>query len=95
MQVIQSGVKYSRHDCILISWQADDMPNFGRIGDIIVVEEHAFFIVNVLSALGIDGHYHSFCVKRVCVKRLYLYLVRSVEALLELMKLKYITSNPP
>ena len=65
--IIQFGVKYSKHDCVLISWQADDMPNFGRIGDIIVIEEYAFFIVNVLTTFGIDRHYHSFCVKEsVC-----------------------------
>ena len=58
-----SGVKYTKLDYVLVGWQDDDMPKFGRVDDILVVKGQAFFTVSVYHAFGIDLHYHSYCIQ--------------------------------
>lgn len=55
------GIKYSKMDYVLITWQDDDLPVFGRNDAIHVIKDIAFFTVRYHSTFGIDYHYHSFC----------------------------------
>lgn len=61
--VSQFGIKYTKMDYVLIGWQADDLPHFGRIDEILVTRGIAFLTVSKHSTFGIDRHFHSFCVK--------------------------------
>lgn len=62
--IIQQSTKYSKSDYLLVSWQDDDLPIFGRVDDIVIVSDYCMFCVNVYFTLGIDRHYHSFSLKR-------------------------------
>ena len=48
---------------ILIGWQEDDLPQFGEIKDILVINCTYFLLVRVYMTLGIDRHVHSYVVK--------------------------------
>lgn len=65
------GTKYNFHDYILIGWEDDDLPRFGCIQDILFVDNEALFQVLEYKTLGIDRHYHSFCVKQSNVQSIY------------------------
>ena len=54
------GTKYRCHDYVIIGWQDDDLPKFGRIRDLIVVQDTIFFELTCVVTLGIDRHFHSF-----------------------------------
>lgn len=60
--IVHMGVKYMHSDYVLIGWQSDDLPEFGHIQDIAVVNELAFFVVCVYHAYSVDHHYHSFAI---------------------------------
>lgn len=52
-----------KSDFVLIGWQDNDLPIFGRIQQIIIIKNIALFVVSIYSAYGIDRHYHSFVIK--------------------------------
>lgn len=56
------GIKYTNSDYILIGWHKNDLPVFGRIQYIFVINNAAFFVVTVYHVFGIDSHYHSFVI---------------------------------
>ena len=56
------GFRYTHSDYLLIDWQNDDLPIFGHIQYIAVVNEHVLFGVCTYHAYGIDRHYHSFAI---------------------------------
>ena len=66
--VLQHGSKYSRSDYVIIGWQEDDLPLFGRINDIMLINGSVLFRVNQYRTLGIDRHYHSFCIRNTAVE---------------------------
>ena len=51
-------------DYVLIGWQEDDLPLFGLIEDILVINGCALFKVIKYATLKIDRHYHSFHIKK-------------------------------
>ncbi len=57
------GTKYQGKYYVITTWQDDDLPRFGRIEDIIVVQDTVYFKVTCTQTLGIDRHFHSFVVK--------------------------------
>ena len=58
-----NGIKYQQQDYVIISWQDDDdLPIFGHIISIFVVQNTAFFKIQMFVTLGIDRHYHSFVI---------------------------------
>lgn len=63
--IVKNGSKYSYLDYVIIGWQEDDLPLFGRVEDIFVVNNNTpLFHVLKYVTLGIDRHYHSFCIKK-------------------------------
>lgn len=56
------GMKYHRLNYVIIDWQDNDMPQFGRIDDIMVVEDTAYLRIISTETLGVDHHYHSFVI---------------------------------
>lgn len=58
------GVQYAKSDYVLIGWLDHDLPVFGRIQNIIVINNVAFFVVIVYHAFGIDCHYPSFVIHK-------------------------------
>ncbi len=62
--VIHLGIKYMCSDYLLVGWQDDDLPIFGRVQSIIVVKGNAMFLVGVYNTLGIERHYHSFVINK-------------------------------
>ena len=59
-----ASTKYSYLDYVLVGWQDDDLPLFGRIHEILVINSTALFQVCKYTTLGIDRHYHSFCIEK-------------------------------
>lgn len=47
-----------------MKWQDDDLPIFGKIQDILVINKKVLFSVLHHTTSGIDQHYHSFVVVR-------------------------------
>ena len=70
--VTQQSTKYAKSEYVLISWQDDDLPVFGRIDSIVSVSGFILFSVNVYRTLGIDHHYHSFVVTRTTNRALHI-----------------------
>ena len=56
---------------MLVGWQDDDLPMFGRIQYIVVINGNALFGVFVYRAYGIDHHYHSFLIEKTDVVAAY------------------------
>ena len=56
------GVKFFRHNYVIVGWQRDDMPQFGKVEDIMVIEEAVYLSVISTETLGVDRHYHSFVI---------------------------------
>ena len=48
--------------------QEDDLPLFGRINDIILINGSVLFRANQYRTQGIDRHYHSFCISNTAVE---------------------------
>ncbi len=40
------------------------MPTFGKIDDLLVVENKEFLVTSLYTAFGIDHHYHSYCIQQ-------------------------------
>ena len=51
-------------DYVLIGWQNDDLPIFGHIQYIAIVNELVLFGICIYHAYGIDRHYHSFALEK-------------------------------
>lgn len=51
-------------DYVLIGWQEDDLPLFGLIEDILVLNGRTAFKVIKYLTSEIDRHYHSFHIKK-------------------------------
>ena len=58
------GSKYSVSDYLLIGWQDDDLPIFGKVHFIAVVIGKPLFATCSYHTIGIDRHYHSFVLSR-------------------------------
>lgn len=61
---IKYGTKYSKLDYLLIGWNEDGLPLFGRVQDILCINNSVLFCVLKYETLGIDSHYHSFFIRR-------------------------------
>ena len=62
--VSYQGVKYSVQDYVTVGWQIDDLPVFGRIEYIAVVDERVLFSVSVYHTYSIDHHYQSYLIEK-------------------------------
>ena len=58
------GTKYMISEFVVIGWQCDDLPVFGQIQHIAVVNDFVLFGVALYCTLGIDRHYHSYNIIR-------------------------------
>ena len=58
------GIKYTFSDFVVIGWQCDDLPLFGQIRHIAVVNDFVLFGVALYCTLGIDRHYHSYNIRK-------------------------------
>lgn len=65
------GSKYFRNDYILCGFQSNDLPIFGKIYDLMDIENIVFFYVLLHETDGIDKHYHSYIIKPTTEKKLY------------------------
>lgn len=59
------GTKYQRKHYVITAWQDDDLPQFGKIEDIMIVQDTVFFRIICTETLGIDRHFHSFIINIV------------------------------
>ena len=48
---------------VIIGWQEDDLPLFGEIRDILIINFTYFLLVKVYMTVGIDRHVHSYVIK--------------------------------
>jgi len=62
--ITDMGVKYTFTEYVLIGWQDDDLPAFGQIQCIVVMEGIVLFTVTKYHTLGIDWHFHSCVIDR-------------------------------
>lgn len=60
----KTGCRYSVSDYVLVGWQDDDLPIFGKIRFIAVCSGQALIAVSTYGTLGIERHYHSFVLGR-------------------------------
>lgn len=58
------GEVYRQSSFLLIQWQDDDLPQFAKIEDILIVLNFPFFIVCTFITQRICHHYHSYAVKK-------------------------------
>ena len=65
------GIKYLQSDYVLLGWQEDDLPIFGRIQYIAVFNNNPMFGVVKYYASGIDRHYHSFIIRKTSEVAIY------------------------
>ncbi len=47
---------------VLIGWQDDDLPRFGKIKDLLLAQNVAMLAVLQYDTSGIDHHYHSYLI---------------------------------
>lgn len=59
-----SGCKYTASYYVLVGWQDNDLPIFGKIKFIAVIEDKVLFCVHEYHTEGLDRHYHSFVLGR-------------------------------
>ena len=62
--IVHMGVKYTFTEYVLIGWQDDDLPAFGQIQCIVVMDSIVLFQVTKCHTLGIDRHFHSYVISR-------------------------------
>lgn len=67
------NTKYHILDYVLIGWQDDDLPRFGRIDEILVIKGNVMFIVHQCETVVIERHFHSFLIKNEHTIGLYWY----------------------
>ena len=66
------GSKYYQGDYVLCGFQQDDMPEFGKVFDILLVKNEAFLCASIYTTKGTDAHYHSYVIAPSHGKRLIL-----------------------
>ena len=49
-------------EIVLCGFQEDDLPEFGKVLDILVVKNEAFLCVSRYTTKGTDAHYHSYVI---------------------------------
>ena len=64
------GSKYYRGDYVLCGFQENDLPQFGKVYDMILAKEETFLCITVYITEGIDTHYHSYVILPSPEKRL-------------------------
>ena len=57
------GSKYSCGDVIWCGYQQDELPEFGKLCDIMKIQSQVFFNLNLYVTNGIDRHYNSFVIE--------------------------------
>lgn len=57
------GAKYHPNAFVIIGWQEDDLPIFGKILSIFANEDNVFYKVAKYISIGIARHYHSFVIE--------------------------------
>lgn len=63
--ILCRGIRYVIGEYLFIGWQPDDLPLFGQIQQIIIIENsHIMFLVLQHVTLGTERHYHSYVMKR-------------------------------
>lgn len=63
------GKVYRSAEFVLIGWQQDDgLPLFGKINDLLCIQDVPILIVTQCETLGIDRHYHSYLLKLTHLK---------------------------
>ena len=64
------GNKYYLGDYVLCGFQDDDLPQFSKVHDILVVESEAFLCTTLYFTRGIDRHYHGYVIVPTLEKRI-------------------------
>ena len=64
------GNKFCPGDIFWCRYQGE-LPEFGRIYDIILIEKQVLFCLNLYTTKGINQHYHSFEIEPTLKKKLY------------------------
>ena len=59
-----NGIKYQPGDYVITGWQHDDLPSFGCILAVYIMNGVIFLEVTSLISCGIDRHFHSFVLER-------------------------------
>ena len=54
----------------MCGFQEDDLPQFGKVCDILLAREEAFLYISVYITEGTDAHYHSYVIVPSHEKRL-------------------------
>ena len=62
--IVNMGIKYTFEEFVIIGWQCDDLPVFGQVTHIVVVNDFVLFGVTPFSTLSIDRHYHSYIIRK-------------------------------
>ena len=57
------GNTYRLVGFVVFDWQQDDLPKFGQINDIYVVESLCILLLTSYRTVGIDRHFHSYIIE--------------------------------
>lgn len=64
------GIKYHPKEFIIIGWQEDDLPKFGKILAIFASEAHeVYYRVVEYHTRGISRHFHSFVIEKTTTEK--------------------------
>ena len=58
------GAKYHPNVFVVIGWQDNDLPIFGKIISIFVKESNLIYKIARYETLGISSHFHSYVLER-------------------------------
>lgn len=57
------GNKYSCGDVLWCGYQHDELPEFGKLCDIMIIRSQVFFTFNLYTTKGTDRHHNSFVIE--------------------------------
>lgn len=61
------GEEYHREDFVHLGWQQNDLPEFGKIFDILIIAEFPFVYVERYKSLGINEHILGYLIEHTYV----------------------------
>lgn len=61
--ITSSGYKYENSEFVLYDWQADDLPVFGKIVDLLYINNTSFLLLASYTTIGLYDHFDSFVIE--------------------------------
>lgn len=60
--VKSGGILYKKPAAVIITTSEDSMPVFGKLDDILIINNQVYFIVDLLTTIGFSIHFNAYIV---------------------------------